>query len=177
MKTVEKIGLKITFEYLNGNDSILELIKQIADKYAVKGYVEREGDTVQIIVSAPVENIQSFSKELGEKMPYSLFMSDATTQAIEGVSDYIIDRFEIRGEINILPQNTGICPSCLEELLSQNSRRYHFPFISCNYCGGHYSYMYEYPFKRKRQYLNFSRCAQNVRMNIKTGKALDMNIL
>ncbi|MBK3332944.1 hypothetical protein GWK41_07670 [Persephonella atlantica] len=155
MKTAEEIGLRITFEYLNGNDLILELIKQIADRHGIKGYVERKKDTVQIVISAPAEKIQFFSKELGEKMPYSLFMSDATTEAVEGISDYVLDKFEIRGEINILPQNTGICPSCLEELLSGSSRRYHFPFISCNYCGGHYSYLYEYPFEREKTVFKF----------------------
>ncbi len=155
MKTAEEIGLRITFEYLSGNDLILELIKQIADRHGIKGYVERKEDTVQIVISAPAEKIQSFSKELGERMPYSLFMSDATTEAIEGISDYVLDKFEIRGEINVLPQSTGICPSCLEELLSGSSRRYHFPFISCNYCGGHYSYLYEYPFEREKTVFKF----------------------
>ncbi len=155
MKTAEEIGLRITFEYLSGNDLILELIKKIADRHGIKGYVERKKDTVQIVISAPAEKIQSFSKELGEKMPYSLFMSDATTEAVEGISDYVLDKFEIRGEINILPQNTGICPSCLGELLSGSSRRYHFPFISCNYCGGHYSYLYEYPFEREKTVFKF----------------------
>jgi len=155
MGTTEEIGLKIMFDYLNGNDAVLELIKHLADKHGIRGYLEKKEDTVYVIISAPLEKLQNFSKELGEKLPYSIFMTEASTQPIESLPEYISDRFKIKEDLNIIPQNKGLCPSCLKELLSENSRRYHFPFISCNYCGSHYSYLYGYPFERERTVFKF----------------------
>ncbi|SNZ07011.1 hydrogenase maturation protein HypF [Persephonella hydrogeniphila] len=154
MITDNRIGLKISFDYLSGNDILLEFIKHIADKHRIEGFLERKGDQIEIIVSGSLENIQEFSKELGEKLPYSIFMSDASTQVIESIPPST-DKFQIKGEINILPQNLSICPECLKELFDSKNRRFYFPFISCNYCGNHYSYLYEYPFKREKTVFKF----------------------
>ncbi len=155
MKTENKIGLKISFDYLSGNDILLDLVKKIADKHRIKGYLQKDKDRVEIIVSASIEDMQNFSKELGEKLPYSIFMGEASTQVIEELPDFIPEKFEIKKDINILPQNLSICPSCLNELFDQNNRRFYFPFISCNYCGSHYSFLYEYPFEREKTVFRF----------------------
>ncbi|WP_457624135.1 hypothetical protein, partial [Persephonella sp.] len=164
MKITAEIGLKISFEYLSGNDSILELIKQLAGRHGIRGYLTREGDRVEIIVSAPADRLQNFSKDLGDLMPYSIFMSEASVEPVEPVSDFVTGDFEIRVDTNILPQNLSICPSCLKELFDKDSRRFYFPFISCNYCGGHYAYMYEYPFEREKTVFKFfqmcEKCAE-----------------
>ncbi|WP_457643873.1 hypothetical protein [Persephonella sp.] len=164
MKITAEIGLKISFEYLSGNDSILELIKQLAGRHGIRGYLTRKGDRVEIIVSAPADRLQNFSKDLGDLMPYSIFMSEASVEPVEPVSDFVAEGFEIRVDTNILPQNLSICPSCLKELFDKDSRRFYFPFISCNYCGGHYAYMYEYPFEREKTVFKFfqmcEKCAE-----------------
>ncbi|WP_457626636.1 Kae1-like domain-containing protein [Persephonella sp.] len=171
MITDSKIGLKISFDYLSGNDILLEFIKYIADRHAVKGFLERKGDRLEIIVSGTLEQIQSFSKDLGEKLPYSIFMSDASTEVIESIPSYGADSFKIKGEINILPQNLSICPECLKELFDKDGRRFYFPFISCNYCGGHYSYLYEYPFVREKTVFKFFQPCEECRNELENSES------
>ena len=155
MKTENKIGLKISFDYLSGNDILLDLVKKIAERHKIKGYLQKNKDRVEIIVSASIEYIHNFSKELGEKLPYSIFMGEASTEVIEELPDFFHEKFQIKKEINILPQNLSICPDCLNELFDQSNRRFYFPFISCNYCGSHYSFLYEYPFEREKTVFRF----------------------
>ncbi|WP_457643234.1 hypothetical protein [Persephonella sp.] len=158
-----EVGLKISFEYLSGNDILFGMIKQIADRYGIRGYLERKDDTVDIIVSAPLEKLQEFSKELGSSLPYSIFMSDASTEVVEGFTVEYFQGFKINTDRNILPQNLSTCPNCLKELFDENSRRFYFPFISCSYCGGHYSYLYQYPFKRENTVFKFFHICEDCR--------------
>ncbi|NPA57703.1 MAG: hypothetical protein GXN94_00260 [Aquificae bacterium] len=159
MKTPEEVGLKISFEYLKGNDTLLQMVKQIADRHGIRGFLTKKEDKVEIIVSAPLEKLQGFSKELGELLPYSLFMSDASVETVEPISPFITEDFKIKTDLNLLPQNLSVCPSCLKELFDREGRRYHFPFISCNYCGSQYAYLHRYPFTRENtQFRFFNTC-------------------
>ena len=171
MKTENKIGLKISFDYLSGNDILLDLVKKIADKHRIKGYLLKDKDRVEIIVSASIDDMQKFSKELGEKLPYSIFMGEASTQVIEELPDFIPEKFEIKKDINILPQNLSICPSCLNELFDVNNRRFYFPFISCNYCGSHHSFLYEYPFEREKTVFRFFKMCRECEKEFKDSKS------
>jgi len=55
------------------------------------------------------------------------------------------------------PLNLGLCPTCQQELFDVSSRRYYYPFISCDCCGGNYSFLNDYPYKRENTSFKFLR--------------------
>ncbi len=159
--TENKLILRISFDYLNGNENIFDLIKKIADKHGIDGILERIKDKVFITASSDLENIQKFADELGKLLPYSIFMGDASTEVVYELPFPLEKGFKIKNDINILPQNLSPCPTCTKELFDENNRRFYFPFISCNYCGGHYSYLYQYPFERENTVFKFFQMCED----------------
>lgn len=160
MEIMEQVKLKTVFEYLSGNEHIIDLIYKIGKEIGINGFVERKKDTIYIYVSGNQKDVESFYSQLGEKLPYSIFMSEAKTYSVESFEEEE-KSFHIRGHINILPKNLSLCPTCTKELLDISNRRFYFPFISCNYCGSHYSYLYEYPFTREKTVFKFFKMCED----------------
>ncbi len=155
MKTINSIKIKIEFEHISGNDNILSLIHQIGNSLKVRGVLLKENDRIKIYLDDELSKIENFSEELGKNLPFSIFMGTAQTTAVENIPFEIDDQFKLLSDINQLPQNLSICPSCMRELFDTKNRRFFYPFISCNYCGSHYSYLYEYPFQREKTVFKF----------------------
>jgi len=171
MNLSEDIILRISFEFYKGNEAIFDFIKKLADKHRIKGYLYREDDQVFIIASSNLENIQKFADELGKLLPLSLFMSNASTEVVYNLPEFLEDKFKIKHDINIIPQNLSICPSCLMELLDENNRRFYFPFISCNYCGNQYAYIYNYPFERENTLFKYFQMCNNCKKEFSDAKS------
>ncbi len=155
MKTINNIKIKIEFDYISGNGNIIKLIKNLADKNEINGILKKENEKITIFLDDEIAKIEKFSDEIGKTLPLSIFMGNANTVAVENLPEKIEDGFKVISDINILPQNLSPCPNCLKELFNPDDRRFFYPFISCNYCGSHYSYLYEYPFKREKTIFKF----------------------
>ncbi|RMA97854.1 Kae1-like domain-containing protein [Hydrogenothermus marinus] len=175
MKTIDTVKIKIEFEYYKGNENLFYLIKYIADKNKITGYLKRENDKVKIYIKDSFEKVEKFVKELGEKLPYSIFMGTANTVSIEKLDIEIKEGFKLLKEPNLIPQNLSTCPSCLEELFNPENRRFYYPFISCNYCGNHYSYLYEYPFKREKTVFKFFVPCEDCKRELENKESLRFN--
>jgi len=149
MTTIDKIKIKISFQYLSGNDNLLFLIKKIADYHQITGTLSKNSDQVEIIIEDDLEKMQNFLQDLSQKLPLSIFLGEASTTEIKDKKP-LKEGFKISKDLNHIPQNLSTCPTCIQELFNPNSKKFHFPFISCNYCGNQYAYMYAYPFKREK---------------------------
>lgn len=157
---MENLGIKIDITYNFGDERILYLIKKIAEENSIKGFVEYKNNIITIVVNSNKESLEKFIHTLGISLPYSIFMKDSNVSVFyEEIKE---DGFKIKiRNINILPVNKSICPECSKELFDKNSRRYLYPFISCNYCGFQYAYTYTYPFKRENTYLKYFQLCKN----------------
>ncbi len=154
MNQTEIIKLKTYFPHKSGNETFLQLIEKIGKEHEINGFVGKQGNTVFIYVSGKRQEVESFYKKLGEKLPFSVFFGKAITEAVETFKDEN-EPFHLKGSFNSIPQNLSPCPSCMEELLNIDNKRFFYPFISCNYCGNQYSYLYDYPFKRENTVFKF----------------------
>ncbi|HIE58932.1 MAG TPA: hypothetical protein EYP82_03135, partial [Hydrogenothermaceae bacterium] len=161
MKTINTIKLKIEFGFLSGNENIFRFIKDIADTIGIKGILKRENDKVIIYIDGNIENVEKFLDELGKKLPLSIFMEQANITNIDTIPEKLKDEFKIHANLNVLPQNLSTCPSCLEKLFNPENRKFYYPFISCKYCGSHYSYLYKYPLERENTVFKFFQKCEN----------------
>ncbi|GAB6072923.1 carbamoyltransferase HypF [Venenivibrio stagnispumantis] len=157
---MENLGIKIDITYNFGDERILYLIKKIAEENSIKGFVEYKNNIITIVANSDKESLEKFIHTLGISLPYSIFMKDSNVSVFD--EEIKEDGFKIKNRnINILPVNKSICPECSKELFDKNSRRYLYPFISCNYCGFQYAYTYTYPFKRENTYLKYFQLCKN----------------
>ncbi|WP_297887725.1 acylphosphatase [Sulfurihydrogenibium sp.] len=157
---MEEITLEIIIPYRLQNDIFLPLIKKIGKRNQVKGFVEKKEKEIRIIVKSDEEKLKNFMDDLGRNLPLSIFMDIAQINPCNENLD--INEFYIKNKaINILPVNYGLCPSCNQEVVSSKDRRYLYPFISCNYCGPQYSYLFYYPFERDNTIYRYFHMCKN----------------
>ncbi len=68
-----------------------------------------------------------------------------------------------------LPLNIAPCPTCQKEMFDVSSRRYYYPFTSCNHCGSQHSFLTKYPYTRANTTMKFlapcSECNEEVKHN------------
>ena len=68
-----------------------------------------------------------------------------------------------------LPLNIAPCPTCQKEMFDVSSRRYYYPFTSCNACGSQHPFLDKYPFVRANTTMKFlvpcSDCQSELKNN------------
>ena len=71
----------------------------------------------------------------------------------------IINSFETKDGIVIIPPDFAMCKQCENELSDKNNRRFYYPFITCTNCGPRFSIIKKLPYDRKFTTMhNFEMC-------------------
>lgn len=111
-------------------------------KHGVAAEIRQEAAHIVCRFDQNHAQLSACLQALGDTLPASYHLSASR-------------HFEDEGTPKTLPQlrqpfalGLGLCPECHRELFDPDSRRYYYPFTSCNHCGGQYSFFESYPFER-----------------------------
>nr|KXH72677.1 MAG: hypothetical protein AM325_01210 [Candidatus Thorarchaeota archaeon SMTZ1-45] len=130
-------------------------VYNIAESLLLTGFVLNLGDAgVKIVVEGQKSDIKKLIDTI-KKSPPSISRIDSISVNWTNSTDSFTS-FEIRksletrteGSIPILPPDIAICDNCIEDLLSQESRWYRYPFTSCAACGPRFSTITNLPYDR-----------------------------
>ncbi|MEM4188049.1 MAG: acylphosphatase, partial [Candidatus Hadarchaeum sp.] len=145
-------------------------VYRLATKYNLQGFVRNMGDAgVQIVVEGDKEKIVEFIQALrSEKPPLSRIESLAIfwQQPSKKFKDFRVQVSESRsmGLPSVIPPDLALCDDCLGEMLNENDRRYHYPFITCVNCGPRFTIIEELPYDRIRTSMkSFPLCPECLR--------------
>jgi len=130
-------------------------VYNIAESLLLTGFVLNLGDAgVKIVVEGQKSDIKKLIDTI-KKSPPSISRIDSIsvnwTNSIDSFTSFEIRKsLETRteGSIPILPPDIAICDNCIEDLLSQESRWYRYPFTSCAACGPRFSTITNLPYDR-----------------------------
>ena len=128
---------------------IATIIKAMAKKHLVDVELLQTKQKLIMIMDEEDENLEKYFLSLEESLPASIYL--------EGSSHRITDEKPEVQEIlkNNLPQDISLCPSCQKEMFDVTSRRYYYPFTSCNACGSQHAFLEKYPFNRKNSSMKY----------------------
>ncbi len=115
---------------------------------------------VALALGVSQEKIIMMMDEEDTKLEKYLLSLEATLPAsiyLKGSSHKITDKKPLFTPIleNDLPVDISLCPSCQKEMFDVSSRRYYYPFTSCNACGSHHAFLEKYPFSRQNSSMKF----------------------
>jgi hydrogenase maturation protein HypF len=125
----------------------------MAQRHGLKGWVCNDVDGVHIEINAEADEAKRFSTAVAEEAPPMALITDSTVNEIP-YTPY--GQFEIRKSSPgtqpelLLTPDFGICNACAAELVSTDSRRFHYPFTTCTQCGPRYSIITGLPYDRER---------------------------
>lgn len=128
---------------------IADLIRAYVKIYKVDVEVLQDKQKITLICKKEDKNLQEFLNALEDALPASLFL--------EKSKHYFSDTkpsFEVVEEPR-LPLHIAPCPNCQKEMFDVSSRRYYYPFTSCNACGSQHPLLERYPFRRENSLMKF----------------------
>jgi hypothetical protein len=121
-------------------------------KYGIKTDLKHLEDKIVFAFESEHEKLQECLDLIAKILPASLFLTNS-----KSYHDESFEPQELAPLHNPYPLNLALCPSCQKELFDVSSRRYYYPFIACNSCGGSYSFVDGYPYARGNTSFKFLR--------------------
>lgn len=136
-------------------------VYSLAKSLNLKGFVMNSSKGVTIEIEGNDGSL--FVERLkNEAPPLSQIMSlDVIPLPYHGYKDFQIVESEDEGSFTLISPDVSVCKDCLRELLSENDRRYLYPFINCTNCGPRYTITRSVPYDRPNTTMSvFQMCAE-----------------
>jgi hypothetical protein len=139
------------FEILFRSDKsyISKIISALAQKFSLPIELQHNEDKIIMIISQDASNLEPFLKALESHLPASIYLENSSHRLSETKPTYSLLKEDD------LPLDISLCPSCQKEMFDVSSRRYYYPFTSCNACGSQHAFLDKYPFKRENSTMKF----------------------
>ena len=129
---------------------------RIVAEYGLGGWVRNQSGSVRLCLCGDTDVIERFIDDLSDNLPVQAHLESIQRVSSEALpDDYCATGLEIRQssasqDMRIsIPADLVICDSCKEEVLSEDSRFYGYPFTSCTDCGPRYTVVSGMPYDRQ----------------------------
>jgi hydrogenase maturation protein HypF len=126
-------------------------IFRLASELNLQGYVSNSSQGVVIDIEQNQPVLESFLERMPAELPPRAFIQSCEVSHLDPVG---YTAFEIRTSTDVgsktalvLP-DIATCPDCLNDILDQSNRRYHYPFTNCTNCGPRFSIIEALPYDR-----------------------------
>ncbi|OQX75314.1 MAG: hypothetical protein B6D54_06065, partial [Epsilonproteobacteria bacterium 4484_65] len=115
--------------FSSNKNYIANLIRAYAMQEEIEVDVLQTTDKIIMTFNKEDEKLEGFLLGLETILPASLFLAQG--------KHYFSDEKPAQMPVDEthLPLNIAPCPTCQKEMFDVSSRRYYYPFTSCNHCG------------------------------------------
>ena len=142
---------------------IAELIRVHAAQEQIEVDILQTTDKIIMTFNKDDEKLEKFLLGIDAVLPASLFLGKGKHYFSDNKPSLMpIEKAH-------LPLNIAPCPTCQKEMFDVSSRRYYYPFTSCNHCGSQHPFLTKYPYERANTTMKFltpcSDCAEEAKNN------------
>ncbi|CAA6805336.1 MAG: [NiFe] hydrogenase metallocenter assembly protein HypF [uncultured Sulfurovum sp.] len=136
-------------EFNSSKTYISDLIHAYSKDVGIELDVFQDSKMITISAKQDDEKLELFLNGLEEILPASLYLGKS--------KHFFRDEKLFLPTLNEakLPTNIAPCPTCQKEMFDVSSRRYYYPFTSCNHCGSQHSFLTKYPYTRANSSMKF----------------------
>ena len=135
--------------FSSNKNYIANLIRAYAEKIDIEAEIIQTKDKIVMIFNQDDEKLESFLLDIENILPASLFLGKGKHYFSEEKPSLLA-----MSEVN-LPINIAPCPSCQKEMFDVSTRRFYYPFTSCNNCGSQHPFLTKYPYTRANTTMKF----------------------
>lgn len=149
--------------FSSNKNYIANLIRAYAMQEKIEVDVLQTTDKIIMTFNKEDEKLEGFLLGLETILPASLFLAQG--------KHYFSDEKPVLMPVDEthLPLNIAPCPTCQKEMFDVSSRRYYYPFTSCNHCGSQHPFVTKYPYERANTSMKFlvpcEECATEAKNN------------
>ena len=149
--------------FSSNRNYIAELIRAYAKQEQIQVDVLQTTDKIIMTFNKDDEKLEKFLLAIDSVLPASLFLGKGKHYFSESKPSLMpISKTN-------LPLNIAPCPTCQKEMFDVSSRRYYYPFTSCNHCGSQHPFLTKYPYVRANTTMKFltpcSDCIKEAKNN------------
>ncbi|WP_373031731.1 hypothetical protein [Sulfurovum sp.] len=136
-------------EFFSDKNYLSNLISAYAKQKQMQVDIIQSRDKIVMVFDKEDDKIESFLNGMEEVLPASLFLGKG--------KHYFDDEKPVLLPVSKanLPVNIAPCPTCQKEMFDVSSRRYYYPFTSCNHCGTQHPFLDKYPYNRSNTVMKF----------------------
>jgi len=135
--------------FTSNKNYIANLIRAYATQEEMEVDVLQTVDKIIMTFNKEDEKLEAFLLGIEDVIPASLFLGKGKHYFSEEKPALMPVE-----QVN-LPLNIAPCPSCQKEMFDVSSRRYFYPFTSCNNCGSQHPFLTKYPYERANTTMKF----------------------
>jgi hydrogenase maturation factor HypF (carbamoyltransferase family) len=128
---------------------IANLIRAYVEQAQIEADILQTTDKIIMTFKKDDEKLEKFLLGLESVIPASLFLGKGKHYFSEN-KPTLLPVSKMALALNIAP-----CPSCQKEMFDVSSRRYYYPFTSCNHCGSQHPFVTKYPYTRANTTMKF----------------------
>ena len=139
--------LHIEIALTNNVAAFRRLIRAHAQRCGIDAALSYRDGKLCIAVLEEEAQTHRFFESLESILPASIFVG--ATRA------YRSDTSLEEDETSTFPVNIAPCPTCQKEMFDVASRRYYYPFTSCQACGSQHPFVERYPYTREHTSMRF----------------------
>ncbi len=136
-------------EFNSSKTYISDLIRAYSRQIGIELDVFQDSKTITISASSDDEKLEDFLNGLETILPASLYLGKSN-HFFREEKLFLPTLNEAKLPINLAP-----CPTCQKEMFDVSSRRYYYPFTSCNHCGSQHPFVTKYPYTRANSTMKF----------------------
>ncbi|WP_330998182.1 carbamoyltransferase HypF [Pectinatus frisingensis] len=138
-------------------------VYRLAQESSVTGFVFNDEDGVFLEVQGIDEILRIMVKKIHDTPPPAAFVSEVVVKEEKLVAEeksFVIKKSPpAKNRQVFISPDLAICAQCREEVLNQDNRRYHYPFINCTNCGPRFSIVEDVPYDRAKTTMSpFNMC-------------------
>lgn len=148
------MGMKRVFVEIEGlveGVGFRPFVYRIAKEIGVSGWVKNDSRGVYVEVEGDENKINKFLNALYSSYPKAgeIFSIATKELPVKGDIDFVIlPSTKSKEKFPVIPPDIAICDNCKNELLSQDNKRFFYPFINCTDCGPRFSIVEDVPYDR-----------------------------
>lgn len=136
-------------EFSSNKNYITDLIRAYAKQEKVEVDVLQTNDKIVMTCNKDDVELEKFLLGMEDVIPASLFLGKGKHYFAEE-KPALMPLEKVNLPLNIAP-----CPTCQKEMFDVSSRRYFYPFTSCNNCGSQHQFLTKYPYTRANTTMKF----------------------
>ncbi len=136
-------------EFLSDKNYLSHLISAYAKQEQMQIDVIQSNDKIIMVFDKEDAQLENFLHKIEDVIPASLYLGKGKHY----FSDEKPQLLPVRDMK--LPVNLAPCPSCQKEMFDVSSRRYYYPFTSCNHCGSQHPFLMKHPYNRANSSMKF----------------------
>ncbi len=139
----------VELEFNTSKSYIAQLIRAESMKEEIGISVIQSSGKIILVCPRDDERVEGFLLGLESLLPASIFLGKSR-HYFSGSKPTLLPT----GDVG-LPHNIAPCPNCQKEMFDVSSRRYYYPFTSCNACGSQHPFLSQYPYRRENSLMKF----------------------